>query len=258
MIGEVTLNDFQGSILKINHAAWLSEKYNKVDFGVTDKRDLIIAGIDGERQTICAVRRKFDSVHPNGYTSLEHLVGDLFAVRIRLICEADGSLLDDYDMILEVAREPELAYKLTSEFFWKRFQLSNLELEAYDFLRRLSDIGHETHEKRMALPLGDDIRYAESLMTIRAAEKEAERPIAESAKEWEALATIFIGRHASEAEKKQFFDTRPTVDQGFERERKPALLVALAKESQDRNYTLYDSIRVRLDILNTISKNLKR
>jgi hypothetical protein len=248
---EITYSFFDGSYpLTIHHGAWLSEKDNKVNFGVTTKRSLIIATIGGANE-LYIIEREFDGVHPEGVTRrVKQLEGDLFKVQVRLITESDGEIINKREMFLTITREPDFTIELTWASVWKLRHLYRFQAEGYDLLMKLYGISEQAHEKGKAI---EDFFNAEVL----AEKKKQEEAIAEQVKDWEAKAAVFIGLHLGEKQKEDFLKSAPSIDEGLHEAKKQWFfrLGESQKEKFTRSYwTLIDTVDVRIKKLDGLQK----
>ena len=221
--------------LNIKRGAWLSEKESRVSFGVNDTRSLIIATIEGtptNRPAVYAIQRDFDTEYKGSIARREELHGDLLAVTVRLIAEMESKEIGVYEYIMEIVREPQIEVTLHQKFFWQHSRKHDFMMEGYGFLKRLQN-------------------------------NENEEQMIEDVKDWEASAATFIGRHIGERQKTSFLSSSPSIEEGLQKASRfvprlsrpdspiqPLPRVA-AIGGEFAHWTLYDSIRVRIDKLDT-------
>jgi hypothetical protein len=256
--GELTYSYFdRNDIQKIHHGAWLDESDNKVTIGITGKRNLVVATLESDNQ-LCALEREFDGAHPEGVTRPLELSSDLIKIRTRLIAASDGSIIDNFEMILEVLREPNFQVTLSWAFAWKMSHLTDLRSKGYDLLFEAYAVGSEAHEKGKVI---GDFFNAEILAASRARLEE----IAVHAKKWESRAADFIGTHFGDKAKTDFLNRTPTIDAGLQRQRKKWMHLIgppirsgseTKQEFKSPNWDLTDSITARIDNLEGLEKQM--
>jgi hypothetical protein len=229
--------------LKRNRGVWLSEKDNKVDFGIDSEHGLIIATVEEtDGPHIYALQRDFDGAHPEGITKRAELVGDLYGVHVRLR-EPDGTAVDECDMMLEVRRGPSFKVGLHSAIIWKAQHLLEFWRQGIELRSKVHEIGMEAHEKGKAI--GDYFNK-----DVLVWEKKQEEEIAEQVKDWEARAAIFVETHLGELKKKDFLNSYPSIEDGLQRKHRFTLRPRNApapSTPEPTHWRLYDSINARIE-----------
>jgi len=219
--------------LRIKRGAWLSEKESRVIFGVNETRRLIVATLEGadNKPHIYAIRRDFDSSYKGNIVIREELHGDLIAITVRIIAEAESKPIKTSELILEIAREPLVEVKVQSAQLWKWSRLGNFRSEGYK-------------------------------LSIRICEGEKEEQIVEEVKDWEMRAATFLGQHFGEQQKTNFLDAYPSIEQGLRRHHRLRSHLPRLRENDTRQefilpyWTLDDSIGARTKILEECEKRL--
>lgn len=220
--------------LAIKRGAWLSEKDNKVNFGVKDTRSLIIATIEGKDEPrVYAIRRDFDSGYKGILAKREELYGDLVSINVNLFAEAESKAIQNSEFMLEIKREPDFKVTLFPLRAWRCGNLMGFQLEGLKLSIRIYE-----------------------------GEAEVDEQIIKEIKDWETRAANFIGQHLSEQQKTSFLSSHPSIEDGLQQ--KPRLQISrplvqgqeLQKETfTPKNWTLNDSINARTDKLKAFIKS---
>jgi hypothetical protein len=255
---EVSYICFDGSAVRPHHGAWLSEKDRKVNFEVSGRHDLIVATLEGD--CVYAIERETTGIHPNGVTNRTKLIGDLFKIRIRLI-DTFGEVLDDFEMMLSLIREPTLNVELLSAQWWIRFRLRELVNEGHELVLSAYNIILQIQKDSIAAFQAGETDTAAIRQREKDAETRDETPLAHKAKEWETRVASFVGTHLSEAEKESFVKAKPSIENGLNHVKKSAferISLSPSDETSRENksyWTLLDSLKARSDRLDKILSN---
>lgn len=236
----ITYRFFDGTpSFAVHRGAWLSEKFDRVNFGRNDKRSLIVATYE-EMNQVYAVERQFDGVHPDGITKRTRLPGNLVGVHVRLIAESEGKIVNVYDAILEIEREPTFTLKLTDSRFWKLHSLNQMTVEGYNLSLRMYGLEKEN-------------QFTDK----------AKNQMIEEIRDWETTAATFIGQHLSEQQKTDVLNSYPSIEQGVQGEHRLSLIPRIGSLAQPAKqeyrppfWTLHDSIKVRADKLHALANSL--
>lgn len=106
----------EGAMLEISRGAWLSENANKVTFGLNDTHRLIIAfgtNREADGRQVWAAQRDFKGSAIGLKTEHMELRANRYEVRVRLIAEKTGEIIEDFNFDLKISREPEFRVSLT-------------------------------------------------------------------------------------------------------------------------------------------------
>lgn len=264
--------------LQIERGAWLSEKDSELDFSVNSTpRRAIIAAVEGGQQSAFAIRRE-DSDYKGLMTVREPLHGEVFSVHVSILSDSRKVTAKNFVYILQIIREPTFEIRLTNAVVWKSHHLHSFVREGFTFSTKLHEVWKGAQEQVPLPPtpppsifsplqtalMGESDKaepfdYPNYLKHIRAVEREQEEKLIEEMKDWESRAADFIGLYVNADQRNQFINCEPSIENGFNRVRKPALRLAFDRgkgTTGSDNWTLSEAVNSRTDKLLQIIQQL--
>jgi hypothetical protein len=169
--------------------AWVSETSNRVDFGVDDKRDLVlmIAHTNDATGLRYALEREVTGYYPNGQSVRHQLsVGDEIAVSITLLA-SDGTSLSTKEYMVELRPLAERPIAKVQELqSWRRSRLMEWQIEGYKILSEYYELEGDSKDAAVS-----------------------------KIRDWESRCGDGLEKYFSAKSKEQFIGARPTIDDGL-------------------------------------------
>lgn len=217
--GRIYLRGFAGWERTIHRGAWLSEKETEIDLVPNcPPRRFILITVEGAR--VYSISRDFDSAYKGAVITREELVEDSYEMTLTLAGADQQAPIKQCKYILEIARTPTLAVKVSHAYFWLSDHLYSFGRTGYDFLEKLNVIYMNAFKTATDYYVAHDKPMTDFGVHVREVEMQQQGEIVDEIRAWETEAASFIERHFGLEEKKKFVEGKPSIDAGFEQRRK--------------------------------------